>query len=114
MLPTPATLRWSIRAFFTGDRVAATRGLKAGGSVDPLDALKIAGVDMTTPDAVVTTFGVMAEYVERIGAKTGKTSFHSFRHNFEDACRNGGVQPHIMNALPSASRVGGSSVTSER
>ncbi|MCA9916905.1 MAG: oligoendopeptidase F [Anaerolineales bacterium] len=38
--------------------------LKAGGSVFPLDALKIAGVDMTSPEAVETTFGVMASYVD--------------------------------------------------
>jgi oligoendopeptidase F len=40
--------------------------LKAGGSVYPLDALKIAGVDMTTPAAVETTFGVLAGYVDRL------------------------------------------------
>ncbi|MCA9902093.1 MAG: oligoendopeptidase F [Ardenticatenaceae bacterium] len=38
--------------------------LKAGGSVFPLDALKIAGVDMTSPEAVETTFGVLAGYVD--------------------------------------------------
>jgi integrase len=40
-----------------------------------------------------------SRYLERIGAKTAKTSFHSFRHNFEDACRNGEVPPNIMDAL---------------
>ncbi|MGR3512954.1 MAG: DUF6538 domain-containing protein [Paracoccaceae bacterium] len=40
-----------------------------------------------------------SRYLERIGVKTAKTSFHSFRHNFEDACRNGGVPPNIMDAL---------------
>lgn len=40
-----------------------------------------------------------SRYLKRIGVKTEKTSFHSFRHNFEDACRNGGVLPHIMNAI---------------
>ncbi|WP_400085822.1 DUF6538 domain-containing protein [Yoonia sp. R78084] len=40
-----------------------------------------------------------SRYLERIGLKTAKTSFHSFRHNFEDACRNGEVPPNIMDAL---------------
>lgn len=47
-----------------------------------------------------------SRYLERIRAKTAKTSFHSFRHNFEDACRNGGVLPHIMNALQGHSEQG--------
>lgn len=40
--------------------------LKAGGSVYPLDALQIAGVDMTAPTAVETTFAVLADYVDRL------------------------------------------------
>lgn len=40
-----------------------------------------------------------SRYLARIGVKTEKTSFHSFRHNFEDACRYGEVPPHIMDAL---------------
>ncbi len=44
------------------------RFLESGSSVYPLDALKLAGVDMTQPDAVETTFGVLAEYVERLEA----------------------------------------------
>ncbi|MCP4418811.1 MAG: oligoendopeptidase F [Chloroflexi bacterium] len=40
--------------------------LKAGGSVYPLDALKIAGVDMTSPEPVETTFNVLAGYVDRL------------------------------------------------
>jgi oligoendopeptidase F len=42
--------------------------LKAGGSVYPLEALKIAGVDMTSPESVETTFGVLAGYVDRLEA----------------------------------------------
>lgn len=45
--------------------------LRAGGSLYPLDALKLAGVDMTTPDAVETTFGILAGYVDRLEALTG-------------------------------------------
>ncbi|GJM40177.1 MAG: oligoendopeptidase F [Ardenticatenaceae bacterium] len=46
--------------------------LKAGGSVFPLDALKIAGVDMTSPEAVETTFGVLAGYVDLLEELVGK------------------------------------------
>lgn len=40
--------------------------LKAGDSRYPLDALQLAGVDMRTPEAVETTFGVLASYVDRL------------------------------------------------
>ncbi|MCA9943444.1 MAG: oligoendopeptidase F [Ardenticatenaceae bacterium] len=46
--------------------------LKAGGSVFPLDALKIAGVDMTSPEPVETTFGVLAGYVDRLEELVGQ------------------------------------------
>ncbi len=45
--------------------------LKAGSSMYPLDALKMAGVDMTTPEPVEAAFGVLADYVERIAQLTG-------------------------------------------
>jgi oligoendopeptidase F len=44
--------------------------LKAGGSLYPLDALKLAGVDMTTPKAVETTFAIMADYVDQLDRLT--------------------------------------------
>jgi oligoendopeptidase F len=40
--------------------------LEAGGSMYPLDALNMAGVDLTTPEAVETTFGVLAHMVDRL------------------------------------------------
>ncbi|MEM9950808.1 MAG: oligoendopeptidase F [Chloroflexota bacterium] len=40
--------------------------LNAGGSLDPLDALNMAGVDMLSPEPIETTFGVLAELVERL------------------------------------------------
>jgi oligoendopeptidase F len=40
--------------------------LKAGSSVYPLDALRAAGVDMTTPAPVEQTFAVLASYVQRL------------------------------------------------
>lgn len=40
--------------------------LKAGGSVYPLDALKLAGVDMTSPEPVERAFGVLEGYIDRL------------------------------------------------
>ena len=40
--------------------------LKAGSSVYPLDALKIAGVDLATPDSVEQTFAVLAKLVDKL------------------------------------------------
>lgn len=44
--------------------------LKAGGSVYPLDALKLAGVDLTTPEPVEKAYAVLASYVDRLEALT--------------------------------------------
>lgn len=52
-----------------GDEAAAKRYvefLSLGGSVYPLDALNHAGVDMMSPEAVKTTFSVLANYVDRL------------------------------------------------
>jgi oligoendopeptidase F len=40
--------------------------LKAGGSLYPLDALKLAGVDMTSPEPVEKAFDVLESYVDRL------------------------------------------------
>jgi oligoendopeptidase F len=40
--------------------------LRAGSSVYPLDALKLAGVDMRSPEPVERTFGVLARYIDRL------------------------------------------------
>jgi oligoendopeptidase F len=45
--------------------------LSSGGSRYPLDALKLAGVDMTTPAPVDAAFGVLAEYVDRLEKLVG-------------------------------------------
>ncbi|MDW7756049.1 MAG: M3 family metallopeptidase, partial [Brevefilum sp.] len=42
--------------------------LRAGGSVYPLDALRLAGVDMTKPEPVDQAFAAMAGYVDRLEA----------------------------------------------
>jgi len=45
--------------------------LKAGGSLYPLDALKLAGVDLTSPEPVEAGFDVLAEIVERLEGLVG-------------------------------------------
>jgi oligoendopeptidase F len=45
--------------------------LKAGGSLYPLDALKLAGVDMATPAPVERAFAVLASYVDRLETLVG-------------------------------------------
>jgi len=40
--------------------------LKAGSSLYPLDALKLAGVDLSTPQPVEETFGVLAGLIDRL------------------------------------------------
>ena len=42
------------------------RFLSAGSSVYPLDALKLAGVDMSTPQPVEETFDILAQMVDRL------------------------------------------------
>ncbi|THF70040.1 oligoendopeptidase F [Deinococcus sp. Arct2-2] len=40
--------------------------LKSGGSLDPIDALKAAGVDMLSPEPVQATFRTLEQYVDRL------------------------------------------------
>src|SRR5690606_25138349 len=42
------------------------RFLSSGSSVYPLEALRIAGIDMTTPEPLERAFGVLAGHVERL------------------------------------------------
>ncbi len=48
------------------------RFLKAGASVYPLDALKMAGVDLVTPQPVEAAFEVLSGLVDRLEALVGK------------------------------------------
>ena len=45
--------------------------LRAGGSLYPLDALKLAGVDLTTPKAVETTFGLLSDRINQLSELLG-------------------------------------------
>lgn len=47
-----------------------------------------------------------SQYLENVGAKTAKTSFHSLRHTFEDACRAAAIPRDEMDTLQGHS-VGG-------
>lgn len=42
--------------------------LRAGGSVDPIDALRQAGVDMSTPEPIERAFAIMDSYIDRLEA----------------------------------------------
>jgi oligoendopeptidase F len=46
--------------------------LKAGGSLYPVDALKLAGVDLSQPEPVEAAFAVLADYVDRLEKLTAK------------------------------------------
>jgi oligoendopeptidase F len=46
--------------------------LKAGGSMYPLEALKMAGVDLATPRAVEITFGVLSDMVDKLEELLGR------------------------------------------
>ena len=47
-------------------RTTYLRFLESGGSADPIDALREAGVDMLSPEAVQATFRTLAGYVDRL------------------------------------------------
>ncbi|TAK12883.1 MAG: oligoendopeptidase F [Anaerolineae bacterium] len=53
------------------ERNAFLSMLEAGGSVYPLDALKLAGVDLRGPEAVEKTFAVLSSYVDRLETLVG-------------------------------------------
>jgi oligoendopeptidase F len=57
-----------------GDEAAARyiSFLSSGDSLYPMDALKLAGVDMASPEPVEKTFGVLAEMVDRLADLVGE------------------------------------------
>ena len=40
--------------------------LKAGGAMHPLNALKLAGIDMSSPEPLEAAFGVLSSFVDRL------------------------------------------------
>ncbi|QFT74013.1 Phage integrase family protein [Ruegeria sp. THAF33] len=95
-------------------RIPVHRQLVELGFLEFVDEQRDAGEVQLFPELKVDASGYrsgefskfFSRYLERIGVKTDRTSFHSFRHNFEDACRNGRVLPHIMNAIQGHSEQG--------
>ncbi len=77
------------------------------GFLDVVAARKRSGVVRLFPELAMGKDGyyssifskAFGRFLVSIDAKTDKTSFHSFRHNFEDACRAAGVPEAVMNAL---------------
>ena len=59
-----------VRAGEPGAAENYRRFLSAGSSLYAMDALRLAGVDMTTPQAVEQTFAVLARYVDRLDELT--------------------------------------------
>jgi len=72
-----------------------------------VDAKRRCDSDRVFPDLKIDAKGYYSDrsskdfsaYIKKLGAKTDKTSFHSFRHNFKDACRHAGVNPDINDIL---------------
>ncbi len=59
-----------IRAGEAGAAQRYVEFLSAGSSMYPVDALRHAGVDMTSPEPVERTFAVLASYVDKLGELT--------------------------------------------
>lgn len=72
-----------------------------------LESRQESGMDRLFPDLEMGKDGYYSSpfskyfgrFLKSVGAKEAKTSFHSFRHNFEDACRDADVPPEVMNTL---------------
>jgi oligoendopeptidase F len=61
--------------------------LKAGDALYPIDALKLAGIDMTTPEPVERAFGVMMGFVDRLGEIVGEGPLKDGGRKTEDEGR---------------------------
>jgi oligoendopeptidase F len=66
-----AALAAPIRAGDTAARDRYLDLLRMGGSVDPIDALRAAGVDMTTKEPIRAAFRLLEGYVERLEELAG-------------------------------------------
>ncbi|MDF3040073.1 MAG: oligoendopeptidase, partial [Thermomicrobiales bacterium] len=44
---------------------------RAGGSLDPIVALREAGVDMSSPEPIERAFGILSGYVDRLEKLVG-------------------------------------------
>lgn len=75
---------------------------KASGAVRLFPSIKI-GADGSYSDHFSKHF---RRFLDSCDAKTNKTSFHSFRHNFEDACGNAQITDDLRDTLQGHGSVG--------
>lgn len=88
-------------------RVPLHRHLLDLGFLDMVRARKAERSERVFPDLKLSKQGYYSEefskffsrYIDKIGIKSGKTSFHSLRHNFKDACRAAKISGEVMDAL---------------
>lgn len=81
--------------------------LKRLGFLDHVQKMRQQGSQRLFPDMPMGNDGYYSSvYSKRFRAlldslkiKHGKNAFHSLRHNFEDACRNSGIDKEVMDAL---------------
>ena len=84
------------------------------GLLDLVEARRKAGDKRLFPDMKIGRDGYYStpfskhfkRFLESVEVKQRKNAFHSFRHCFEDACRNSGVPLEVMNALQGHSQPG--------
>lgn len=77
------------------------------GFMDHVSNRKSGGTERLFPEYEMTDEGVWSDgfskhfsrFLKKLDIKRKKNCFHSFRHSFEDACRNSGVSGQIMDAL---------------
>lgn len=81
--------------------------LVAAGFAELVAERRRAGQERLFPDLAMGADGYysspfskhFSRFLKRIGVKTRKNAFHSFRHCFEDACRNSDILKEVMDAL---------------
>ncbi|RQW70101.1 site-specific integrase [Halomonas sp. YLB-10] len=88
--------------------------LKRLGFLDHVEKMRQQGSQRLFPDMPMGNDGYYSSvYSKRFRAlldslkiKHGQNAFHSLRHNFEDACRNSGVDKYVMDALQGHAEAG--------
>lgn len=88
--------------------------LKRLGILEHVDRMRQQGSKRLFPDMPMGEDGYYSsvyskrfrQLLESLGLKHGKNAFHSFRHNFEDACRASGISADVMNALQGHAEAG--------
>ncbi len=81
--------------------------LVAAGFLELVEERRKAGQERLFPDLSMGADGYysspfskhFSRFLTRVGVKTRKNAFHSFRHSFEDACRDSDIPKEVMDAL---------------